>query len=828
MTTNNPIRDKLRHGIELYCKKCLSSIYIIHLLFNILLLNYLLIYLFVIYFYRTNKKNHIKSSGNYSNHEFSKTLEGKHDIDRYDQVTHFVGMVYILFSLSFYVLDFFTKWKYCGVLAGDVFIEGPTARPKHGNNSGESRGGSSANRVIHEKGDGEKRDGEKRDSEKRDGGKGSSAEAHIAGNYIMLYLCLALLGLRTRTISEHVFSYHCVLMICEINTPLTVFMNIIKVTKRYYEDNYLKRGSRIHLGNIIRKRDLFLFFCYFMILRFFKKVSFYYDKYCLNNGQVNYYKKHSKKALKERKEYMNSTGDNHIFPCHFHVKENILANFTQGVIQSLSWYTYKIIFLLILIKTFVTNLMRYSLKLFHIEQLHKVGDKGESLETAGEVGATGATGSAGEIYTAEEVDAATGVDVTMETVCGGEPLKMHADKIHMAPEGDTDDEVPFHGMKRRQYLQIRRNANKYKKFYDHFKNRRMSKENEKKSHSNYHMLTEKTESPLREKRKFHVIEEGSSQFLFSNVDAFELDADIRGKDPSDEKKDEGKTRRHENCSRKVKLNFANIKTKNMNEKSSYISLYFPSVIKTDSEGSSLDDFGNVYGGEDEDTLLEGGYFGDNNAEIAQVNTSNGAESNQSCHLLGEQENNPSNEYAQNGFELGAQERREVAEDAGEEVASEEGEGKYDIPLNMDNGERKDVNASDDGNCFDGGRRGKNESDSHPCMGDDSNTGEEQNDSSTVRGVDIQRTIDYTTRIDEGIKIKSRKCAFKAGKTNHQGEVECYRRVRNVKGQNGNISVREKRGTCFEKNVKLFLSDFKRKMELNGKVAIRPLCHGLAH
>ncbi|GAW79354.1 conserved Plasmodium membrane protein, unknown function [Plasmodium gonderi] len=260
------IENNIGKTIITFVEKYIPWLHIAHFFFSILLLNYLLICYLTPSFWYSHKGSELPSAETNSINflHVKKQYEKFEHIGKYHgYVSSSISFAYIFFCLFFYFLKFVTLWNH------------------HGDDANISRGGSvrrvrRVRRVRSDRSDRSDRSvGYATKKVKRDNGfyvtKGRD-QVWITGSHFFLYIFLTTLVTRMGEGNHLYFLF--ILSICEINTPLMTLMNIIKAVKYGYKSAYLKKKNSEQSGrNKIKRRDLFLFFCYFVFARLSNKNS---------------------------------------------------------------------------------------------------------------------------------------------------------------------------------------------------------------------------------------------------------------------------------------------------------------------------------------------------------------------------------------------------------------------------------------------------------------------------------------------------------------------------------------------------------------------------
>ncbi|CRH02993.1 conserved Plasmodium protein, unknown function [Plasmodium relictum] len=557
-------------------------IYIIYLIFSIILLNYLVIY-FVLNFY--NKK-HLGIKKDFSSIELSKILEANDEKENYDTSTYLICVVYIIFSLIFYIIEFFIKYngKFCDYLFREKkrnIIENNVKIP-----------------VFHKK-----------------------TEIFITINYVFLYLLLAVLGLIKCNIDEYFFYFFSLLIICEINTPLKVFMVFIKFIKKYYKNSYLKKEN--YNLEKIKKRDLYFFFCYFIILRYLESFSLK-KKFSIFKDLLS----------KKCSENLSSKKDLHIINLQKYINErsfyknflnNKLSKCIKNICNFLKKCFYKFSFTFIFIKDNVSNIL--SFKFFHVIQYELTEKKKIFNNQTNEKKAciikndNIQTGNYELNHEANELrKKENDKNVNEIQKCTSQKNKnslykyykkrnqinekmIYNDNFINKKENKTIDESNyFYELSKKEYLKMKRNVNKYNKYYRYFRDHKpYNSENEYDSTSkneNFSFIKKK-------KREFHVVEGEKKKFFFDNLESYELDNYDTSKKYLTNKLDkecffikEYENKRN-NCKREEneKNNSVETKINKSNKKQDNAFIYFP-FFKKSSNSCLSNKYGNLYNKKD--------------------------------------------------------------------------------------------------------------------------------------------------------------------------------------------------------------------------------------
>ncbi|KNG75921.1 hypothetical protein PFMG_02062 [Plasmodium falciparum IGH-CR14] len=247
------------------------SIHIIHLIMNIIVLNYIVIYIFFLNKYNNDsKRNILDEDQNYYFHVEGNKIE--------ERLRYTLIIIYIFFCLTLHVFICITQYYnnnnnkgLCKNLSNKdnvnhVYCENKIN--KENKNKENCKLYENKNTLGNKRKNGYMNKNYKQLKDKK-----RNEDIYISINYIFLYILLALIGLSNYHIKEFFFYFYCILIICEINTPIIIFMNLIKIINKYYKKKYLFKDY--NSINNIKKNDLYIFFCYFVLLRYLKKFHIY-------------------------------------------------------------------------------------------------------------------------------------------------------------------------------------------------------------------------------------------------------------------------------------------------------------------------------------------------------------------------------------------------------------------------------------------------------------------------------------------------------------------------------------------------------------------------
>ncbi|ETB58455.1 hypothetical protein YYC_04052 [Plasmodium yoelii 17X] len=276
MMENNRMMEKNKKNInviDIFFKKHFSSIYIIRLILNLVLLNILVIYFVIHFFFNQSTQNRMNSSENFNNLYFFKTVQKNEET--YGNIIYVISIIYIILSLAFFILEFYIKWRKNNKLEYMLKIEGNKISENKISNKTSTHNLPDQNKNYEHTLEDSKtiNTNQLKDRNKH---KNAHTNIHITTNYIFVYILLILLGISQYNITEYVLYFYFILAICELNTPLTISMKLIHFITKYYKINFLKREKKSNNSNIIiKKKDIYFFFGYFLILRFLKKTNIY-------------------------------------------------------------------------------------------------------------------------------------------------------------------------------------------------------------------------------------------------------------------------------------------------------------------------------------------------------------------------------------------------------------------------------------------------------------------------------------------------------------------------------------------------------------------------
>ncbi|VTZ67803.1 conserved Plasmodium protein, unknown function [Plasmodium chabaudi chabaudi] len=291
---NNRMVEKKKKNINVvdrFFKKHFSSIYIIRLILNLVLLNILVIYFVIHFFFNQSTQNRMNSSENFNNLYFFKIVQKNEET--YENVIYVISIIYVILSLAFFILEFYIKWRKNNELK---YVMGIEDNQMSGTKQKENENKISNKNSTHILPDQNsyyehtlKNSKTINTSQLKDLNKKKNAHTniYITTNYIFVYTLLILLGIRQYNITEYVLYFYFILAICELITPLTISMKLINLVTKYYKINFLKKEKKNNNNNsniMIKRRDIYFFFCYFAILRFLKKTKIY-DKIMIKKSK---------------------------------------------------------------------------------------------------------------------------------------------------------------------------------------------------------------------------------------------------------------------------------------------------------------------------------------------------------------------------------------------------------------------------------------------------------------------------------------------------------------------------------------------------------------
>ncbi|VWU52886.1 conserved membrane protein, unknown function [Hepatocystis sp. ex Piliocolobus tephrosceles] len=363
----------------------------------------------------------------------------------------------------------------------------------------------------------------------------------ISVNYIILYIFLVILGLKECDKDEYILYFYYILIICEINTPLLSFMNIIKYIINYYELNYLKKKdakaekndcsstAKTEI-NSFNKIDVFFFLCNLIRFKLFKKTHLYNDRKNTsifrppNNNKMSCFKKIYKNKI--------ST---------FFLKINVVLNSIKHILlKNIKKIVYNLFYMFILVQMQVINFF-YLLRKICIKNCYKnkhvLCSAIRSTPHRGNLCSfdNGSSSDSNDCSSGSNSDCLllknTNInklkenknEVTLNegiTNKGNGILNVKKknsfifsqDKTIRTYENDATTIDSVKKMSIREYMKIKKNTNKYKNFYKIFiknninnieyKKRKCSNYKKKKMNNFYNFIGKEQ----KKKKEFHVIE----------------------------------------------------------------------------------------------------------------------------------------------------------------------------------------------------------------------------------------------------------------------------------------------------------------------------------
>ncbi|SBT86323.1 conserved Plasmodium protein, unknown function [Plasmodium malariae] len=793
-------------AVKLFCKKHLSTVCIAHLLFNTIFLNYLVIYIFLLQFFQSNKKNILNNAGNISNLEFSETWKERIHVEKYEQVTHLVGITYIIFCLAYYILELFTKWNKKYEIKR--FLVRRNKANRRGEIERENNINSSDKNVIIS---------EERKKEKR-----TKEEVHITINHILLCILLAILGLSKYNKNEKIFYFYFVLIICEINRPLIIFMNIIKGMKKYYKNTYLKKESSIIIRNAIKKKDLVLFFCYFVILRFFKLFTFCSKKFMLCNkydsSNKRLYKGVEKKNVAEEmgtqsSQVKDNTIIRNLFSFYYNlISSNILTNYGKNALCYLIKYTHKLYFVIVLIKKHVNRWMSslnfvFTSKLGTLTyEMNETMDnfKGKGMKHCMKNGVNFSEGDNGNANELNEFmckqrrdKACKGFDIEKgvhqekdirkeDTISFREQTSVASPGSDVTTELTSGEGNHIRKINKREYAHIRRNVNKYKNYYEEFKKNKEYHCEDKVVNSDYDISRKEIFGcKTKEKRSFHVIEDAHNKYLFDHLDYSEYDLyNIKKCTFNVKEEDSNSIGQEQWCKENAKLSPATMLTKNINEKSGYTaSSSINHLVDTSTEVAE-----NVCKGRDKCTgeMPSDGKKGELYYYVEERDKIEFAQK--------EEKKNEINNSSLVEKDLYKGQDKETIKDVN--IIEEEYVNMNHIDEHIEKGKAK-------------------RDDVYMEHYNTQRSNSQKKKSFYLRHLSILRNVKDAHEYRSNLKKFVQKNFFTTTKTNDHSQVENKRySVDYCKGQKKKfLNNKKKKKTCLEKTVKLFLDSFKRRKQV---------------
>ncbi|CAD2100333.1 conserved Plasmodium protein, unknown function [Plasmodium vinckei] len=293
MMENSRMVEKKKKNINVvdrFFKKHFLSIYIIRLILNLVLLNILVIYFVIHFFFNQSTQNRMNSSENFNKLYFFKTVQKNEET--YENAIYVISIIYVILSLTFFILEFYIKWRTNNELKYMMGIGGsqmPGIKQKENENKISNKNSThilpDQNSYYEHTLENSKTINTRqlKDLNKK---KNVHTNIYITTNYIFVYILLLLLGIRQYNITEYVLYFYFILAICEFITPLMISMKLINFVTKYYKIHFLKREKMNNNNSnmMIKKRDIYFFFCYFAILRFLKKTKIY-DKIMIKKNK---------------------------------------------------------------------------------------------------------------------------------------------------------------------------------------------------------------------------------------------------------------------------------------------------------------------------------------------------------------------------------------------------------------------------------------------------------------------------------------------------------------------------------------------------------------
>ncbi|KYO01353.1 putative membrane protein [Plasmodium gaboni] len=498
------------------------SIHIIHFIMNIILLNYMVIYIYFLNKYNNDsKKNMLDEDQNYYFQVESNKIE--------ERLRYTLVIIYIFFCL--FLRLFICIGQYYNNNKGlcknmrnkdniyNVYDENNINKI---NNENKNKECCNFYENIIYVGNKKKYDYmNKNPKELKD--KKRNEDIYISLNYIFLYILLFLIGVCNYHIKEFFFYFYCILIICEINTPLIIFMNLIKIINKYYKKNYLFKDY--NSINNIKKNDLYIFFFYFVLLRYVKKFHIY-GKFKVSQSEKNKVQNIKKKNNNNKKKYIISTfykKENKIgglFCLFNYIKNNIIIYYYIYVYKNTIHLFlkkkqinkfYEIIYSFFIKKAFIIyDTIRTSLKNVLIILRHKTVEEKNT-----------------DNYNKKKEHDINKYDhnwVIKKNLCKEINTYSNDSKEHEDEEEDKkkkDSHKEYYNneiITKKEYEKIKKNFYKYKNYYEYFKkyknddtsNNMSVYENEIIDNNNFYFL------PKKKKKEFQVIEQGENKLFFKN------------------------------------------------------------------------------------------------------------------------------------------------------------------------------------------------------------------------------------------------------------------------------------------------------------------------
>ncbi|SPJ09646.1 conserved Plasmodium membrane protein, unknown function [Plasmodium sp. DRC-Itaito] len=531
-------------------KRNYLSIHIIHFIMNIIVLNYMVIYIFFLNKYHNDsKRNILDENENYYFHVEGNNIE--------ERLRYTLIIIYIFFCLTLHLFICIGEYynnnnnnnkRLCKNLSNKDNIYNVYYENKINNDKKNKE-----NYKFYENKNplGNKKNNEymnKNYKQLRD--KKRNDDIYISLNYIFLYVLLFLIGLSNYHIKEFFFYFYCILIICEINTPIIIFMNLIKIINKYYKKKYLFKDY--NTINNIKKKDLYIFFCYFVLLRYLKKFHIY-EKFKISQSE----NESEKKKKKKKKKNLIST---------FYEKENkieglfCLFNYMKNnKITYYYTYVYKNTIHLFLKKKQINKFCKIIYSFF----IKKGGIIYSRITTLLKhlliilrhqtVDEKGTDHSKKKIYITHDASEIENTNTTITNNVGKEikKKKQEIDKYYnclinknICKEINTYSNVfkleekkikasnkeNYHNEKitQKEYDKVRKNVYKYKNYYEYFEkykdedtcNNLSFYENEILDNNNIYFLSKK------KKKEFQVIEQGKNKLFFNKNMTSEEDNNI--------------------------------------------------------------------------------------------------------------------------------------------------------------------------------------------------------------------------------------------------------------------------------------------------------------
>ncbi|CRG93143.1 conserved Plasmodium protein, unknown function [Plasmodium gallinaceum] len=743
--------------------------YIIYIIFNILLLNYLLLY-FVLNFYN-NKYLGVKKD--FSSIK-SSILETNNEKEKYNTFTYLICVIYIIFSLIFYVLEFFIKFN--GTFLSDLYL----FRKK--------------NFIDY--------------NVKIPQNNKKNTEIYVTINYIFIYFLLTILGLIKCNIDEYFFYFFSLIIICEINTPLKVFMVFIKIIKKYYKNSYMKKEYN-NVDNI-KKRDLYFFFCYFIIIRYLGNFSLY-EKF--NIYKYLTFKNYSEK-LSRNKYFSMINFQNYVSPSLFYkdILKRDLLNYMKNIFKFLKKYIRKFNYTFIFINNSAKNILS---KFFNILQYILTENffffnnivKEENICTIktenSELnhGATELKKKEKDMNTSEIHKC---VNKKNKKVLHEQPIKrnqikqkiIHNDNTLCEEENEYIDEPNyFYELSKKEYLKMKRNVNKYNNYYEYFKKNKPNRSEDEyvstSENENFNFIK-------RKKRQFQVVEADKNKFIFDNLEDNELSNDNTSKkyfiDIEDEacifiNEDENKRNDNKGGENK-KDNCIEKKIDGVNENYNNASIYYPYL----KEPSNIDIPNKNKNG---DLYNKDNICGENNYSD-DVSFKKG--NNEICNKRKKhKETYTKNDIKGCCFSMKTNELKKFIHEKG---CQSERKNKKEI--NIENSmERKNMKNIEIYNF----KNEKKKKKSIACSDIQNNS----EDSLNFKIFNINKKTNNKYNIKNGLKKKNNDIFIGGNEANVLSKSSIFYEVCNQ--QEKNILRKKKKMKNLKKNLKIFLSNFKRKMEI---------------